>query len=178
MKESGIFRCFHYRKKEETRVENAYLYVCVFGAQKKNPLLIASEAVLLTWLESLAVMTKTLVRPVFVQQSWKSGFHIGTICAVTSDPAQRQRIERACRFVIQKSIPGLGTSTNKKNKKHVGTSRQRTHADQLLLFHSSTLRAKNYTCKHFAVRRGQGRLGWGSWEYLQHIHTQTGDLTL
>lgn len=153
-------------------------YMCVFGAQKKNPLLIASEAVLLTWLESLAVMTKTSVWLVFVLQSWKSGFHIGTICALTSDPSQRRRIESTRRFAIQKSIPGSGTSTNKRNKKHVGTSRRRTHADQLLLFHSSTLRAKNYTCKHFAVRRGQGRLGWGSREYLQHIHTQTGDLTL
>lgn len=32
------------------------------------------------------------------------------------------------------SIPGSHTSTNKRNRKHVGTSRRRTHAHQLLLF--------------------------------------------
>ena len=61
-----------------------------------------SEALLLTRLESLAVVTKSSARPAFVLQSWKSGFHIGTICAVTSDPAQRRRWESTQRFAIQK----------------------------------------------------------------------------
>lgn len=77
-------------------------YMCVFRAHKKNPLLIASVAVLLTWLGSLAVMTKTSVWPVFVLQSWKNGFHIGTICTVASDPVQRRQIESTQRFAIQK----------------------------------------------------------------------------
>lgn len=49
-----------------------------------------------------AVMTKSSAWPAFVLQSWKSSFHIGTICTVTSDPAQRRRRESTRRFALQK----------------------------------------------------------------------------
>lgn len=38
------------------------------------------------------------------------------------------------RYPETQSITGSHTTTNKKNRKHVGTSRRRTHAHQLLLF--------------------------------------------
>lgn len=81
-----------------------YLFSCVFltHMQIQSPLLIAYEAMLLTWLGPLAVMTKSSVWPAFVQQSWKNSFHIGTICALTFDPAQRRRLESTQRFATQK----------------------------------------------------------------------------
>lgn len=39
-----------------------------------------------TWQRSLAAGTKSSLWSAFVLQSWKSRFHIGTICASTSDP--------------------------------------------------------------------------------------------
>lgn len=92
-----------------------HLCTCIFERQKTNPLLIGPAAVLLTWLGSLAVGTKSSVWPAFVLQSWKSGFHIGTICAVPSDPAQRRRLESTQRFAIQKH-KAFQSQTHPQNK--------------------------------------------------------------
>lgn len=79
---------------------------------------------------SAAVTTKTTVWLVFVLQGWKNGFHIGTICAATSDSAQRtESIGGVCAVRIR-SIP----AASKRNELHVGARRRRTHAHQLLLF--------------------------------------------
>lgn len=126
-------------------------------------------------------MTKSAVWPAFVLQSWKSGFHIGTICAVASDPAQRRRLESTQRFTIQKhkafqAHTHLQIRETENMLAQVGNTHM--HTNCYFLFGSPS--GQKLHMRVFCCLTGAGQTWLGELRIFAHthIHTQTGDLTL
>lgn len=129
--------------------------------------------------------TKSSVWPAFVLESWKTSFHIGTICTLTSDPAQRwgrvrgggggreseREKNRAPRDLLTRN-----TKHSRQAHSYTETENMLAQADDAHM-HTNCYFFAHQTCgpeiTHASVLlsdRGWADLAEGSWECLQHAH--------